>query len=403
MILAFADCQLDRSRRELRRSGQAIRVEPQVFDLIEMLILNRSRVVSKDELFAAVWQGRIVSETTLSSRLSAARRAIGDSGEDQKLIITLPRRGFRFAGDVRELAAPSPRASEAPGSHAGAKGLAQSVRFCTTSDGVLLAVATTGRGKTVAKASNWMNHVADDLHNPLWSWLLARAGEGRRLVRYDGRGIGLSDRDVADISFDKFVLDLETVIDSLGVEKVSLVGMSMGAATAIAYAAKHPERIDKLVLHGAFAIGRRRRNSSSDLEQADLFLALMRQGWGKPDPTFMKVFACIYFPHANEELLRWFVELQRRNASPETAMRIRTACDDIDVLDLLPLVRAPVLVTHSRDDHVVPIGNGRTVASLLPNARFLVFDSSNHMILSDEPEAVRLAGTVAEFLEHGLA
>jgi pimeloyl-ACP methyl ester carboxylesterase len=243
-----------------------------------------------------------------------------------------------------------------------------------------------------------MDHVADDLHNPLWSRPLACLGHGRQVVRYDGRGIGLSDRDVTDISFDKFVLDLETVVDSLGVEKVCLVGVSMGAAAAIAFAARYPERVDKLVLHGAFAVGRRRRNSAADLEQADLFLALMRQGWGKPDPTFMKAFACIYFPQASAEKLQWFAELQRRNAAPETAVRIRAVCDDIDVLDLLPSIRAPALVTNSRNDQVVPVGNGRTVASLLPHGRFLALDSSNHMILSDDPEADRFAHAVDEFL-----
>jgi len=237
-----------------------------------------------------------------------------------------------------------------------------------------------------------------DLRNPLWSRPLPCLAHRRQVVRYDGRGHGLSDRDVADISFDKFVLDLETVVDSLGVQKVSLVGVSLGAATAIAFSARYPERVDRLVLHGAFAVGRRRRNSAADLEQADLFLALMRQDWGKPDPSFMKAFACIYFPDASAEKQQWFVELQRRNVTPEMAVRMRAVCDDIDVLALLPSVRAPALVTHSRNDQVVPISNGLGVVSLLPNGRFLALDGSNHVILSDDPAADRFADAVDEFL-----
>jgi adenylate cyclase len=98
--LRFADFEIDLARQEMRRTGAIVHVEPQVFDLLVHLIRNRDRIVSKDELFEAIWQGRIVSEATLSSRISAARRALGDSGNDQSFIRTLHKRGFRFVGDV---------------------------------------------------------------------------------------------------------------------------------------------------------------------------------------------------------------------------------------------------------------------------------------------------------------
>ena len=101
MQLLFCDHTLDPDRRELRRGSEPIAVEPQVFDLLIHLIRNRDRVVSKDDLIASVWDGRIVSESTLTSRINAARKAIGDSGEEQKLIRTIARRGFRFVGEVR--------------------------------------------------------------------------------------------------------------------------------------------------------------------------------------------------------------------------------------------------------------------------------------------------------------
>jgi DNA-binding winged helix-turn-helix (wHTH) protein len=96
----FADFEIDSARQELRRAGAIVHIEPQVFDLLVHLVRNRDRIVSKDELFDAIWQGRMVSEATLSSRISAARRALGDSGNDQSLIRTLHKRGFRFVGDV---------------------------------------------------------------------------------------------------------------------------------------------------------------------------------------------------------------------------------------------------------------------------------------------------------------
>ncbi len=101
MLYSFEDFSLDTARRELRRSGTLISLQPQVFDLLEYLIRNRERVVSKDDLFAAVWNRRIVSESTLSTRINAARNAIGDSGEEQRLIRTAHGKGFRFVGVVR--------------------------------------------------------------------------------------------------------------------------------------------------------------------------------------------------------------------------------------------------------------------------------------------------------------
>jgi TolB-like protein len=101
MTLSFDDCEIDLERRELRRAKRIVHVEPQVFDLLVCLVQNRDRVVSRDDLIASVWDGRIVSESTLASRINAARKAIGDTGRDQKLIRTVPRRGLRFVGDVR--------------------------------------------------------------------------------------------------------------------------------------------------------------------------------------------------------------------------------------------------------------------------------------------------------------
>src|SRR5580698_9583969 len=98
----FADHTLDTERRELRRGSQAIAVEPQVFDLLVYLVQNRDRVVSKDDLIASVWEGRIVSESTLTSRINATRTAVGDNGKDQKLIRTVARKGLRFVGIVHE-------------------------------------------------------------------------------------------------------------------------------------------------------------------------------------------------------------------------------------------------------------------------------------------------------------
>src|SRR5262245_52911969 len=123
MQFLFGDCVLDPGRLELTRVSQAIAVGPQVFDLLDYLVRNRERVVSKDQLLDAVWGGRIVSESTLASHINAVRKAIGDSGEEQRLVKTVARKGFRFVGEVRE-APVSPNVKPDPSPHAGAKPLA---------------------------------------------------------------------------------------------------------------------------------------------------------------------------------------------------------------------------------------------------------------------------------------
>ena len=107
MLYLFDDFRLDTDRRELRRGAKLVAIEPKVFDLLEFLIRNRARVVSKDDLIEAIWDGRIVSESALSTSINAARSAVGDTGEDQRLIRTLHRKGIRFIGDVRDESQPA--------------------------------------------------------------------------------------------------------------------------------------------------------------------------------------------------------------------------------------------------------------------------------------------------------
>ena len=378
---------LDPARRELRRGrdGEPVPVEPQVFDLLLHLLRHRERVVSRDEMLEAVWGGRIVSESTIASRINAARRAVGDNGEEQRLIRTVARRGVRFVGEAREEAgegAATPESGGGPSPGDAGPAPRQEVTFLRSADGVCLAVASAGQGGTVlVKTANWLNHLEHDWRSPVWSPLLHRLASGRRLVRYDGRGNGLSDREVADISFGAFVRDLEAVVDGLGLGRFALFGISQGAAVAIAYATAHPERVSRVVLHGAYAQGRSRRGSEAERELARAFLALIRQGWGDEHSAFVRAFASVYFPAAAPEQMRAWVELQRLTTSAETAMRIRAACDEIDVTGLLGRVRAPTLVLHSRHDNVAPLDQGRRIAAAIPGARFVELESDNHVVL----------------------
>jgi DNA-binding winged helix-turn-helix (wHTH) protein len=207
------------------------------------------RVVSKDELLAAVWRGRLVSESTLASRINAARSAIGDNGDEQRLIRTILRKGFRFVGEARELSSIVDTGDGIPASSAQrplrtpSAVPKQIVTFCRTRSGANLAVASAGSGAVVVRAAHWGTHVEYDLPNPLTGPLLQRLAGNYRLIRYDGCGTGLSDWGTSEISFDTFLVDLETVVDSLRLERFALLGMQSGAAVSIAYAMKYPQRV----------------------------------------------------------------------------------------------------------------------------------------------------------------
>src|SRR4051794_11821168 len=257
MLVGFGSYELDKDRRELRFRDVPVHVEPQVLDLLIYLVANRNHVVSKEAMVDAVWGGRIVSDVTLNSRINAARRAVGDNGKTQALIRTVPRRGLRFVGEVnddvaRTGATPTGRAPSTP---------VQEVRFCRSGDEINLAVATCGNGLPLVRSGTWLTHIQRDRESPVWEPLFRRLIEKFCLVRYDPRGCGLSDRHAPDISFDGFVRDLETVVDSLRLERFALFGTSQSAAVSIAYAARHPDRVSHLVLSGGFALGWRKRGS----------------------------------------------------------------------------------------------------------------------------------------------
>jgi pimeloyl-ACP methyl ester carboxylesterase/DNA-binding winged helix-turn-helix (wHTH) protein len=393
----FGEYSIDIGRRELMRAGELIAIEPQVFDLLVFLIRNRERVVTKDDLLQGVWGGRIVSESTLTSRINAARRAIGDSGTEQSSIKTVARKGIRFVAAVSEVSEPGPIAS--PGREEASTLLRQEIHFCNVCDGVRIAYATVGQGSPLVKAANWLNHLEFDWQSPIWSHILKALAAKHRLIRYDERGNGLSDWDVEDISLDAFVRDLESVVDANGLDRFPLLGISQGCAVSIAYVVRHPQRVSHLVLYGGYARGRRKRGQQAEIEHSDALVTLIRQGWGRENPAFRQIFTSLFIPGATPEQMKWFNELQRMTTSPENAARIRLVLDDLDVSALLPNVRVPTLVLHCRNDSVQPFEEGRRMAAGIAGSRFVALESSNHLILEHEPACARFLDEVNRFLQ----
>ena len=262
----------------------------------------------------------------------------------------------------------------------------QEIRFCEASDGVRLAYATHGRGAPLVKAANWLTHVEQDWNSPLWRPWWDELARGHRVVRYDSRGCGLSDREPERLDFEAFVDDLAAVVDAAGLERFALVGMSQGGATAVAYAQRHPERVSHLVLCGAYARGRTARAASADdHSEADLLDHIVRVGWGRPEPAFRRVFTMRLIPDASPVQMCWLDDVMHASASPEMAIRLRRIWAQVDVGDLLGGIATPTLVAHARGDLTIPFEQGRLLATAIPGARLLPLGSRDHILLAGEP------------------
>jgi len=276
--------------------------------------------------------------------------------------------------------------------------LRHETRFCTSSDGVGLAYAIDGEGPPLVKASNWMTHLEYERQSPVWRHWVSELSRGHTLVRYDERGCGLSDRQFSGIpSIDSYVGDLAAVVDAAGLERFALLGLSGGGPTAIEYAARNPGRVTRLVLYGTWARGRDLR-CDADADQTRLLGELVRVGWGGAVPAFRQVFSSIYIPSADEEQKRWYDELQQASSSGEVAARLWQSRSRTDVTNTARRVGHPALVLHARHDRAVPYEEGRRLASLLPDARFVTLESDNHVLQEGEPAWAAFLSEVRAFL-----
>ena len=382
MPYQFGPFHLDVRERRLSRGGEVIPLRLKVFDTLLVLVENAGRLVTKQELLDTVWPGTTVEENNLNHNVSVLRKALGEPATGQQYIETVPRVGYRFAAPVEATAAP-PRPSTS--SRSAAAKARQDIRYCTTSDGVRLAYASIGSGPPLVKASNWLTHLDFEWGSPIWRHWYAELSRHHRLVRYDERGNGMSQRDVPDVSFDTWVRDLETVVDAAGLDRFSLLGISRGGAIAIAYAVKHPERVTQLVLYGAFAVGLNPIGTPQQLEARKALTSLIRLGWGLNNPSFCRTFTCRFIPEATPEHEQWLDQLQRVSTSPENAARLMERDDDIDVRPLLSQVKTPTLVIHCDRDHAVLPEEGRLLAAGIPGARYVSLPSANHLMLEEEP------------------
>jgi DNA-binding winged helix-turn-helix (wHTH) protein len=378
VIVAFDDLELDLSRVELRRSGVRVRLEPQVFEVLAYLVNHRDEVVTKEELMDNVWVGRFVSESAVTSRIKQVRQAVGDDGQAQRLIRTVHGRGYRFVGTVREIGqAPSPR-------H-------EPVHYAI-SDGLQIAYQVTGHSdRDIVLVAGFVSHLELDWADPRHAGFLDRLASFGRLIRFDKRGTGLSDRPIDLPDLETRMHDVLAVMDAAGSERAVLFGYSEGGPMSILMAAMHPERVEALVLYGAYA----RRLRAYDYpwartpEERGQYMERLAVEWSwEADMRAM----C---PSADEAMALWWGQRARAAATPSTVRALIAMNSLIDIRAALPAVRVPTLVMHRRGDHDSRVEEGRYLADHIPGARFIELSGADHFVAVN---ANQILEPVAQFL-----
>lgn len=275
----------------------------------------------------------------------------------------------------------------------------QQIRFCGSADGVQLAYALTGHGPPLVKVANFLTHLEFDWRSPVVRPWLLELGRGRTLLRYDPRGCGLSDHEVENLSLETWLADLEAVVDAAGIERFPLVAHSQGGAIGIAYAARHPERVSHLVLLGGWARSvMQRQLSAAQIEEARTLVKLAGIGWGHDNPAYRQVFTSLLIPDSTPEQASHYNELERMCTSPKGAARIFSSVGKLDVMQLLGQVRCPTLVLHARRDASVPYEEGLVIARGITNARFVLLEGRNHILLPHEAAWIQFFSELRSFL-----
>jgi pimeloyl-ACP methyl ester carboxylesterase/DNA-binding CsgD family transcriptional regulator len=248
-----------------------------------------------------------------------------------------------------------------------------------------IAYAIYGKGPPLVAPAWWLSHLELDWQDRAFRELWESVGEGYALVRYDRLGVGMSDRDVHErqLTLEGEVALLEGVLDELGVERVALIGGSSGGCAAIAFAARFPERVDRLLLYGAYAQGA----AITTLEVREAIVSTVRSHWGLGS----RVLADIFLGEASAAEQKRFGQYQRAAASPEIAAALLELVYRNDVRPALERVRAPTLVVHRRRDRAIPYRLGRDLAAAIPGAALIPLEGSAHFPWAGDAQSVSRA------------
>ena len=372
---SFGNRSVDPELREVRVDGEIRETEPKVFDLIEYLMKNRDRVVTKEELTEAIWPNVIVTEAALSRAVMKARKALDDHAQNAQVIRTVPRKGFRFIANVRK-----------PVSSVFLVDNLSDVNY-VENHGVHIAWRTLGNGdKDVFFAPGFVSHLDTRYRIREVAEFDAWIATNRRLITFDKRSVGLSDRIGEIPTLENTVSDMKAVLDAAGSKKVSILAVSESGPAACVFAARYPERVRSLILYGTFAKGLQGDGypHMANNEKYDAWLDHLVTGWGTPVSLDLFAPSVADDPKVQDGWARYL----RSAATPGVIRGIFEALKGIDVRDVLKDIQCPTLVVHRAGDKLIRAVAGEDLATRIPNAEYAQLDGQDHWWFVGDAQSV---------------
>jgi pimeloyl-ACP methyl ester carboxylesterase len=389
MTYQFGNCEINPVAFEFSQAGQHIKVEPQVLELLLLLIENRDRIVTKDEIVEKVWNGRIVSDAAISSRIKTARQLIGDSGKSQAFIRTIHGRGFRFVAPV-ELGEPTQQGL-APAEDMPADLTPRpKIRYARSGE-VHVAYQLFGDGPAnLVVAPGFISQIDNYWDEPGFNRWLTALGKFARVAMFDKRGTGLSDQVPNLPGMDDRMDDVRAVMDAVGFEKSVIFGISEGGSLAPLYAASHPERVSGLILCGAFA-----RFTSWFPDDASLqaLFDYIESSWGTGNSVGQFAPSMV----GDEDFRIWWGKFERLGATPRAVVDLMRMNREINISAVVPSITVPTLVIHRAQDMLIDVEAGRFLASHIPGARYIELPGKDHLPWVGEGSE-RIIRSIEDFL-----
>lgn len=390
MEYRFAGYSLNTARHTLSLSGEAIHVEPRVFDLLHLLAREAGALVSRDRMIEEIWSGRIVSDSAVSACIASVRRAVNDTGKSQTIIRTVPRRGLVMIAEVERVG------REASEGAAKSDAAVQRIRYTKNAEGRRLAYAVSGSGPAVfyMRLSGAANLEVE------WNQATGRAyfdelTSGFTVLRSDPVGAGQSERGALETDFRRMAADAVAVADAAGIERFSIYSTSGGVLPAVNLAAMFPERVERLAIVGGYVDGRVRRQPSG---HGDVIRRLIAEGWDQPEGAFATAVLASYFPEGPFEEVKDLVRLMQSSLDAAHMVSLRDVINDASVGHLLSKIACPTLIVHGRLDGVHPLGEAQKLASEIASSELVILETANHLPLPGSPVWRTFMDTLVEFL-----
>jgi pimeloyl-ACP methyl ester carboxylesterase/DNA-binding winged helix-turn-helix (wHTH) protein len=388
--LVFGDFCLDLGRATLFQGAAPVSLTPKAFSVLEYLAHHSGRLVTKDEFMDRLWPGVFVGDAALKVCVREIRRALGDDSQQPRYVETAHRRGYRFIAPVTLVTSPTadaPLVAPAPSP----KGVADEIAVPTTryarSGDVNIAYQVVGDGPIdLVFVMGWVSHLDYFWREPSFARFLKRLASFSRLILFDKRGTGLSDRVVELPTLEQRMDDVRAVLDAVGSRNAALLGVSEGGPLCSLYATTYPERTLALAMIGTYA----KRRWAADYpwaptpEQRERFFDEIRRNWGGPVGIETRAPSKQHDPAFRE----WWSTYLRMGASPGAALALTQMNADIDVRQLLPSVRVPTLIIHRTDDRCLTIEEGRYVAASIPGAELVELPGDDHLPFVGDQDAI---------------